>query len=464
MENKEINDESKSKNKEECKTKEIKDDSPVRIENIHFISEENNTPKLIEHELFQIKNGYPLGSFFYDKFSKRIIYFNFSENLILIYNRTKSLLKKKLNVVFNFKVLNACVDKKLTFLLIFANPNVNNKFIFVYCIEKETFFSQLKEDYSYLLNMFFVEKNLFCLVFVNQIKLYLCDQISDEVKQIKSLDYNKILINNFFFVRQYLILLIHRSDNSFDMYSLRKNEVELIKNFNQVFNTRSVMFKSSKGFFSNLFSSKTENLKTQQIQIMNNYNNTYGNIYKSSQYFLEYIYSNLYFILLSYEDNAIFMMKIKNINKFPKEEEGNKIIKLEYRAHDKNSTIQFLDNLLFVHNFTNENTLILDFELKAKVKLVCFFLNKTFYELMILDGNILGTFQLQKDKGQNELTEKLYSLNVDLENLFKYNDNKNKIKKNNSNNEDEDELDEMLMIARRNKSKIFFLELLIKCF
>jgi len=83
---------------------------------------------------------------------------------------------------------------------------------------------------------------------------------------------------------------------------------------------------------------------------------------------------------------------------------------------------------------------------------------------MILDGNILGTFQLQKDKGQNELTEKLYSLNVDLENLFKYNDNKNKIKKNNSNNEDEDELDEMLMIARRNKSKIFFLELLIKCF
>ena len=42
----------------------------------------------------------------------------------------------------------------------------------------------------------FVEKNVFCLVFVNQIKLYLCDQNSDEVKQIKSLDYNKILINN----------------------------------------------------------------------------------------------------------------------------------------------------------------------------------------------------------------------------------------------------------------------------
>lgn len=67
---------------------------------------------------------------------------------------------------------------------------------------------------------------------------------------------------------------------------------------------------------------------------------------------------------------------------------------------------------------------------------------------------------MRKDK--KELREKLYSLNVDLENLFKYNENKNKIKKNITNNEDENELDGMLMIARRNKSKIFFLELFNK--
>ena len=471
-ENKEIN---KNKNKEKelkkdelntLNNKEIKDDSPIKLNNISFIEKNNNN--LNEKELFIINNGYEQGSFFYDKYSKRIIYFNFGENSILIYNRTKTSLKKKINVVFNFKVLNSCVDKKLTFLLIFANPNVNNKFIFVYCIAKETFFSQLKEDYSYLLNMFFVEKNVFCLVFVDKIKIYLCDQISDEVKQLKTIDYNKILINNFFFVRQYLILLIQRGDNnSFDMYSLRKNEVELIKNFSEVFNTRSVMFRSStKGFFSNLFSSKNENIKTRQISIMNNHNNTYGNIYKDSQFFLEYIYSNLYFILLSYEDNAIFMMKIKNINKFPKEEEGNKIIKLEYRTHNKNSTIQFLDNLLFVHNFSTDNTIIFDIELKAKNKIICSvnnilknFHNESFYKLKIIGGNILESCKIKNEKGQQDITEKLYSLNVDLENLFKYNENK--IKKN-INNKDENELDGMLMIARRNKSKNFFLELFNK--
>ena len=453
--------------------REIRVNSPIDLNSINFTSENKDNKELSEKELFLIKNGYNPGSLFYDKYSKRIIYFNFQENSIMIYNRTKSSLKKKLNVFFNFKVLNSCVDKKLTFLLILANPNVNNKFIFVYCIDKETFFSQLKDDYSYLLDMFFIEKNFFCLIFVNQIKFYICDQNSDEIRQIKLLDYNKILIDNFFFVRQYSVLLIHRADNSFDMYSLRKNEIELIKNFNEVFNTRSVMFKSSsKGsFFSTLFSSKAEYLRTKKIEIMANYINKYGNIYKTSQFFLEFIYSNLYFILLSYEDNAIFMMKIKNINKFPKEEEGNKVIKLEYRNHNNNSTIQFLDNLLFVHNFSTDNTIIFDVELKEKQKIICScknilkgFHDESFYKLKIIGGNIEEICKIKNEKGQPELSKKLYSLSVDLENLFKNNENKNKNKmKTNINDDDnENELDGMLMIARRNKSKIFFLELFNK--
>ena len=58
-------------------------------------------------------------------------------------------------------------------------------------------------------------------------------------------------------------------------------------------------------------------------------------------------------------------------------------------------------------------------------------------------------------KVKPELTKKLYSLNVDFENLFKYNVKKNI-------NDDENELDGMLMISRRNKSKIFFFELFNK--
>ena len=96
---------------------------------------------------------------------------------------------------------------------------------------------------------------------------------NDEIKKISTLDYNKVFISNFFFVRQYLILLIQREDAYFDMYSLRKKEVELLKTFNKVFNTINFMFKSNnKGFFSNLFSSKADK-KNRMNQIMQNYQN-----------------------------------------------------------------------------------------------------------------------------------------------------------------------------------------------
>ena len=444
-------------------------DSPININLIDFnqeipndASQDEETKKIKDLPSIKDKKIYEQTTFVYDKYSKRIIYFDVPKKEILIFNRTKTKLLKKLQVAFNFKVLNACVDKKITYLLIFANPNVNNKFIFIYCIEKETFVSQLKEDYSYFLSFFFIEKNTFCLVFVNKIMFYSCNMDNDEVKNVKTLEYGKALISNFFFIRQYLVLLIQRDDNFFEMYSLRKNEVELIKTFNKVFNTVSVMFKSnSKGFFSNLFSSKIDK-KARQMQLMQNFNNAYGNLYKSSQFFLEYIYSYIFFILLSYEDNAIFLMRIKNINKFPKEEDGNFVIKLKYKNHSNNSTIQFMDNLLFVHNFTTDTTIIYDLALKAKEKIVCLsknilknFHHESFFKLTIIGGNIEETCKTKDEKGQQEIEKKLYSLNLNLENLFKNNENKNR--KNLKN--DKVELDGMLMIARRNKSKIFFLEL-----
>ena len=463
--------EDKNKKSEQKNDIEEEPDSPINLKPLFFTSETNitNTDNINDSDIevnklqnlpsSQDKKADEKISFIYDKYSKRIIYFDAPKKTILIYNRTKSKLIRKLQVAFDFKVLNACVNKELTYLLIFANPNLRNRFIFVYNIEKETFVSQLKEDFSYFLSFFFIEKNTFCLVFVDKIMMYKCNMENDEVKKYKTLDYGKDLISNFFFVRQYLILLIQKDDNSFDMYSLRKNEIELLKNFNKVFNTKNSLFKS-KGFFSNLFSSKIDK-KTRQIEIIKNFNNAYGNIYKSSQFFLEFIYSNIFFILLSYDDNAIFMMKIKNINKFPKEEDGNRIIKLEYKNHNNNSTIQFMDNLLFVHNFSTDTTIIYDIALRAKEKIICYsknilrcFHSESFFKLNIIGGNIEETGKSKNEKGEQEIDIKLYSLNLNLENLFKNNENKNR-----KNLENEVELDGMLMIARRNKSKIFFLEL-----
>ena len=472
---KNLNEKMKSNLENKNPINEEKSNSPLAIENIKLFSDENDPNN--ENDKDHIINGYEQGSLFYDKYSKRVIFFNSKKHKILIYNRTGEILKKEINVYFDFKVLNASIDKDITTLLIFSNPNINNKFIFVYNISKQIFVSQLKEDYSYLVSMFFADKNFFGLVFVNKIIFYIIEEVSEELRFLKTLDYSKVLIKNFFFVRQYSVLLIAKGDNSYDLYSLRKNEIEIIKSFSDVFETKSNMFKqTSKGFFSSFFS-KNDSLKTQQITIINNYNNTYGNIYKTSQIFLEFIYSHLYLIFLSFEDNTIFMMKIKNITKFPKAEDGNKIIKINYKEHSNNSTIQFLDNLMLVHNFNTDNTIIIDIKLKTNNKIVCetknilkIYHDDSFYKLKILGGNI-EEIRKPNTNNKGDLLKKMHSIKVNLENLFQLKikmdkDIKNKnnkiIKKMDSNLDNVNELDSMLMIARRNKSKIFFLELLNK--
>ena len=446
--------------------KKIIDFSPIKIENLDFLIEEINTNNNQINSKYNIPH-----SLFYDKYSKRIIYFNNKENLLLIYNRTKTSLKKKIKLFFNLKVLNASVDKKLNYLIMLVNPVAKNKFIYIYCLSKDIFLSQLKEDYTYLLNMFFVDNNFFCLIFTDQIKFYLCNLNSDTSKLIKTLDYKKVLINNYYFVKQYMIFIVQKGDYSFDMYSLRKNEIELIKTFTKLFYNRRESFRPS--IKRTFFLSKSKFLREQQTEILNNHNNT-DNIYKTSQYFLEYIYSSLYFILLSYEDNGIFIMKIKNINTFPKHDEENQIIKLKYEEHNYNSTIQVLDNLLLIHNFSNYITIIYDIQLQAYNRLVCYVNNvlQTFQKdsilnLRILGGNIEEICTIRNKKGQKGYIKKIYALNVDLDALFKNNENRNKIKITKTKdtfalNNDEKELDRILMITRRNKSKIFFYEVFNK--
>ena len=126
---KEKNEESEQKNetkptspkKQKEKKGEIEHDSPVNLIPIDFTQElKTEDPPNDEIKIQQDlpstkdKNIYEQCSFVYDKYSKRIIYFDVPKKEILIYNRTKTKLLKKLQVSFNYKVLNACVDKKLT--------------------------------------------------------------------------------------------------------------------------------------------------------------------------------------------------------------------------------------------------------------------------------------------------------------------------------------------------------------
>ena len=118
-------------------------DSPLNMNLIVFSQEipndDNQTEETKKQQYLpsiKDKKIYEQISFIYVKYSKSIIYFNVLKKEIFIYNSIKTKLSKKLQITFNSKILNVCVDKKSTYLLIFANSIVNN--IFIFYIEKES--------------------------------------------------------------------------------------------------------------------------------------------------------------------------------------------------------------------------------------------------------------------------------------------------------------------------------------
>ena len=63
-----------NKKEEKLKQKNIKDESPINLQDINFTEENKKDPELKKKESSQNKKGYDTSSLFYDKYSKRIIY------------------------------------------------------------------------------------------------------------------------------------------------------------------------------------------------------------------------------------------------------------------------------------------------------------------------------------------------------------------------------------------------------
>ena len=307
---------------------------------------------------------------FYDQITKRIIVI--TPYLIKIFNRTGEELKRELHYTSIETVIFAVVNKEINYLLLCSELNVNQRMIFCIKTESSNIILTINTgNYSSLLGMFFITQYNFCIICSNRIEYYFIDPNTEECFQKLNVKCNgRYLISNFYYCRQYYILIIERTDNSFDIYNLRNKDFycDLVKNFSISFNekkkkmhtrSKSKTFQTVTNFFSiNKFNEKVEYDKI--IKSLNNPNEKY----KTSQYFLQILYTKLYFIYLSYDDKMIFIMKLKNLKTFPEESGGNKLFKIPYEAFIYNSTIQFVDNLILVYNFLKKEVLIIDLKYK----------------------------------------------------------------------------------------------------
>ena len=295
----------------------------------------------------------------YDEYSKLIIIFYQSE--IKIYNKSGIILKKVIKIKNETKILKSIINLELSYLFVQIEYK-NNKLCICIDIEHQTYLNQFK-NFENLIGLFFINNTTICFIFVDKIQIYEINKEINEIILIKE-DLKKYsLIQNFMYVHKYKLLFIERNDYLFDIYNFNKEEfyVKKIEKNNIILNEKiSKYFKPAKKHFFNFFQNKEKQNNINAIL------NTYKNInfsYKKSQYYFKSIYNKLYLIYLSYEDKILYIKKIKNLFKL---NDNKNLIKLNLMDYSNNSTLQIVNNIILIHNFSNKKTLVLDLKIKDK--------------------------------------------------------------------------------------------------
>ena len=317
------------------------------------------------NKLYEQSNSDP--NLFYDKNSKKII--SILDDGIKIFNKRTTNLKQDIPFGLDKKEVSiVSVDKDLKYMIIIMNKEkddtLNNGLIVD--LEKVCTTQKIQYDFNYNLGIFFIKrdklfgnitkkkKTHFCFVFINRIAFFSIDPEKQIVKEIVSESFNlNTLVIDFSYNLKYKILCCAKNDNSFEFYNLSKKRF-YSKNVNKVFSFRNLVKKASlfKKMFSKIDSHELKRIKAEF---------SCRDHYTQSQFFLEAIYDHLYFIYLKYEDSKIHICRINNL----KDIEEVKVI--DYPNHNKFSTLQFIDNLIIVHNLMRKNVMVIDIQSKELI-------------------------------------------------------------------------------------------------
>ena len=276
----------------------------------------------------------------------------------------------------------------LGMFFIFNSQNLNIK------QKKETYFSLIYQDkiYYYTISIATEENQLDKIEFVTQV-VY--------PGYIKKYCYNQ----------KFMILLVQRLDKQliFDFYNLSNPKYyskffpfelpSIIKPTSPNNNPNNINDNNSKeeikkndnspvvpSFFdkmTNFFNSGNvafDDLKKELI--INNKEN-----YKENHFLLDSIYRKLYFVYVNYDISYIQFFKIKNLYNI------NKVYEIQFDSTHEN-TVQFIDNLILIHDFDGMTSRILDLKCNDQNK-------ELFHKFPISSYDIIQQNNELKDKDNN---------------------------------------------------------------
>lgn len=313
---------------------------------------------------------------FYDNVSKKLI--QITSEGIKIFNKGATNLKKDIKLQLNKeRIYKIAVDKKIQYMLIFIEKN-REKVILIINVQLETVIQILQGDLNKMMGMFFIfntqtlslnqnENTYFTLVYKDKIHFFRIAKNPNK-NYLESVDLIDIVnygantqIYKYIYNPKYMILCVQKEkdESYFDFYNLSN-----VKFYSKVFqfylsNQKNDQQKQSVisnflSYFS--FPKKDNNNDTEPI--INNKEN-----YKVNHFFLETLYNKLYFIFLNYDESFIQLYHVKTLY------EIKKVYEIQFE-NENICTLQFIDNLILVHNFDKCETTVIDLKSKTEDKVL----------------------------------------------------------------------------------------------
>lgn len=321
----------------------------------------NQTPVDTQTDSNNKVNSTPLA--YYDSVSKKIITIN--NNIIRIYNKKGTCLKKEFKLeLINNSIRFVSVDDELSYITMLINNERTYKFVVVNIKTVIAIEVKMEEDTQFILGSFFIDKSKefqidsnekpaeFVVIYIDRFEVY---QIkNNKTKLLNNVKLSNRLIKYYRYNSKFKVLSLLTNTNEFKFFNFLYQ-----KNYNYCLSFIPNCFKELNLNKSDcLFQSKKDTYNEMKRIIENYY---CKDRYIDLQFFLPDLYNQLYLIVFLYENNMINFYHIEALNKIVFTR------KLEFKKHNHCSSLQFVDNLILVHNFITKNIKVIDIKYKDYV-------------------------------------------------------------------------------------------------
>ena len=420
-----LTEEEKNKEREPDQDEEEQEDEDIEENVVKVKPNKDLNKQILEH----IRLNDP--KLFYDSVSKQAIYVGKSG--IKVFNKNVTVLRKEINLrLSSDRIFKIAVDKEIKYMLIFLKKG-ERRIILIVSLKLGIVIQYITGNLHQLLGMFFIfnsqslnikkdKETYFSLVYQDKIyyyKISLADKKDtlDKVEFINQVNYPGY-IKKFIYNQKYMILTVQRLDKElvFDFYNLSSpkyytkffpfelpNTSPKLKDGEEVNNPSGANNQNKKPeknkdnspiaptFFNkmtNFFNSgKVSNDNLKKEPIINNKEN-----YKENHFLLDSIYRKIYFIYVNYDIGYVQFFKVKNLHNI------NKVYEIQFDATHEN-TVQFIDNLILIHDFETMTSRIIDIKCSAQNKELFHKFPISSYE--IVKSNGIKTFENLKQVSED---------------------------------------------------------------